>query len=292
MPKDIPWINRNFLALSDTDSSLDTASAVLLPVPYDSTESSIVGARNGPNAIIQSSSELEDYDIELDADISNIGIYTSPYLEPHMGSPELMAQRVQMAVEYYLDMGKTVGVLGGEHSVSIGSARAHQKYYPDSTVLYLDAHADLRNEYMGTEWGHASGARRIHEQGNLVLVGVRSLCHEERLYIDSNDIKCVFWPSDDPNYMDNILEYLGEHVYLSVDLDVFDPSIMSAVGNPEPGGMNWHDVTNLIKYISDNRKIVGFDVSELSPDHGPLSCSYTASKLVYKILAYACRHNC
>ena len=292
MPKDIPWINRNFLALSDTDSSLDTASAVLLPVPYDSTESSIVGARNGPNAIIQSSSELEDYDIELDADISNIGIYTSPYLEPHMGSPELMAQRVQMAVEYYLDMGKTVGVLGGEHSVSIRSARAHQKYYPDSTVLYLDAHADLRNEYMGTKWGHASGARRIHEQGNLVLVGVRSLCHEERLYIDSNDIKCVFWPSDDPNYMDNILEYLGEHVYLSVDLDVFDPSIMSAVGNPEPGGMNWHDVTNLIKYISDNRKIVGFDVSELSPDHGPLSCSYTASKLVYKILAYACRDKC
>jgi len=292
MPKDIPWINRNFLALSDTDSSLDTASAVLLPVPYDSTESSIVGARNGPNAIIQSSSELEDYDIELDADISNIGIYTSPYLEPHMGSPELMAQRVQMAVEYYLDMGKTVGVLGGEHSVSIGSARAHQKYYPDSTVLYLDAHADLRNEYMGTKWGHASGARRIHEQGNLVLVGVRSLCHEERRYIDSNDIKCVFWPSDDPNYMDNILEYLGEHVYLSVDLDVFDPSIMSAVGNPEPGGMNWHDVTNLIKYISDNRKIVGFDVSELSPDHGPLSCSYTASKLVYKILAYACRDKC
>ena len=244
MPKDIPWINRNFLALSDTDSSLDTASAVLLPVPYDSTESSIVGARNGPNAIIQSSSELEDYDIELGADISNIGIYTSPYLEPHMGSPELMAQRVQMAVEYYLGMGKTVGVLGGEHSVSIGSARAHQKYYPDSTVLYLDAHADLRNEYMGTEWGHASGARRIHEQGNLVLVGVRSLCHEERLYIDSNDIKCVFWPSDDPTYMDNILEYLGEHVYLSVDLDVFDPSIMSAVGNPEPGGIIWQDVTN------------------------------------------------
>ena len=292
MPNDIPWSNRNFLALSDTDSSLDSASAVLLPVPYDSTESSIVGARNGPNAIIQSSSELEDYDIELDADISNIGIYTSPYLEPHMGSPELMAQRVQMAVEYYLGMGKTVGVLGGEHSVSIGSARAHQKYYPDSTVLYLDAHADLRNEYMGTEWGHASGARRIHEQGNLVLVGVRSLCHEERLYIDSNDIKCVFWPSDDPTYMDNILEYLGEHVYLSVDLDVFDPSIMSAVGNPEPGGMNWQDVTNLIKYISDNRKIVGFDVSELSPDHGPLSCSYTASKLVYKILAYACRDKC
>ena len=292
MPNDIPWINRNFLALSDTDSSLDTASAVLLPVPYDSTESSIVGARNGPNAIIQSSSELEDYDIELDADISNIGIYTSPYLEPHMGSPELMAQRVQMAVEYYMDMGKTVGVLGGEHSVSIGSARAHQKYYPDSTVLYLDAHADLRNEYMGTKWGHASGARRIHEQGNLVLVGVRSLCHEERLYIDSNDIKCVFWPSDDPNYMDNILEYLGEHVYLSVDLDVFDPSIMSAVGNPEPGGMNWQDVTNLFKYISDNRKIVGFDVSELSPDHGPPSCSYTASKLVYKILAYACRDKC
>ena len=292
MPNDIPWINRNFLALSDTDSSLDTASAVLLPVPYDSTESSIVGARNGPNAIIQSSSELEDYDIELDADISNIGIYTSPYLEPHMGSPELMAQRVQMAVEYYLGMGKTVGVLGGEHSVSIGSARAHQKYYPDSTVLYLDAHADLRNEYMGTKWGHASGARRIHEQGNLVLVGVRSLCHEERRYIDSNDIKCVFWPSDAPTYMDNILEYLGEHVYLSVDLDVFDPSIMSAVGNPEPGGMNWQDVTNLIKYISDNRKIVGFDVSELSPDHGPLSCSYTASKLVYKILAYACRDKC
>ncbi len=290
MPKDIPWINKNFLALPDTDSNLDVASAVVLPVPYDSTESSIVGARNGPSAIIQSSSELEDYDLELDVDISNIGIYTSPYLEPYMGSPELMTERVQLAVEYYLGMGKLVGVLGGEHSVSIGSALAHQKYYPDATVVYLDAHADLRNEYMGTKWGHASGARRIHEQGNIVIVGVRSLCYEEKLYIDSNDLTCVFWPPEDPKYVDSIVDSLSEHVYLSVDLDVFDPSIMSAVGNPEPGGMHWHDVTNLIKHIADKREIVGFDVSELSPDQGPPSCSYTASKLVYKILAYACRN--
>ena len=289
MSTHIPWVPSNFLALTESQSRLDEAKVVLIPVPYDSTTSYKSGARYGPSAIIEASAELEDYDLEIDADISEIGIHTTPYLEPHLGSPELMVERIRIVVEDYLESGKFVGVLGGEHSVTIGSAMAHQKYYPDTTVLYLDAHADLRSEYMGTQWGHASGARRIHETGPLVLAGVRSLSYEEKQYIDSNSVFCVFWPPKTDSHVAEIINNLSKNVYVTVDLDVLDPSMMSAVGTPEPGGMDWYQMLALLKRISEERNIVGFDVSELSPTEGSASCAYIASKLVYKLIGYTHR---
>ena len=284
-----PWIARNFLSLSEENSGLEGAGVVLIPVPYDGTTSFRSGARDGPRAIIEASYGLEDYDNELDLDVSLVGVHTTAMVEPHMGGPDRMVERVRHSVGHYLGGGKIVGVLGGEHSVAVGSVLAHLDAYPDLSVLYLDAHADLRSEYLGTSWGHASVARRIHEVCRLVLVGVRSLCQEERDYIRCQGIPTYYWPPpvDDESYVKEVVDQLGPNVYVSVDLDVFDPSLMAAVGTPEPGGMGWYQVTGLLRRVAESRRVVGFDVCELSPGEGPPACSYTAAKLVYKLIAYA-----
>ena len=293
-PGGLPWTPHNFLALPREQSGLEASKVVLVPVPYDSSTSFRSGARYGPDAIIAASYALEDYDLELDSDVSEVGIHTTLALEPHMGGPDLMVQRVRDAVAQYMGPGRIVGVLGGDHSVAIGSVLAHLDTWPDMSVLYLDAHADLRDEYMGTNWGHASGARRIHDLCPVALVGVRSMCQEERDYIAANSVPNFPWPpvrDDRPQdfraYEQSIVERLNPSVYVSVDLDVFDPSIMAAVGTPEPGGMTWDQVVSLLRAVAEARKIVGFDVCELSPGEGPLACSYTAAKLVYKLAAYA-----
>ena len=283
----LPWTPSNFLALPQEQSGLDQSRVVLIPVPYDSTTSFRSGARDGPKAIIEASAALEDYDWELDLDVSTLGIHTTPALEPHVGDPGLMVQRVRDAVGHYVRLGKTVGVLGGEHSVTIGAVQAHLEAHPDLSVLYLDAHADLRDDYMGTRWGHASGARRIHELCPLVLAGVRSLSQEERDFVREQGVPVFFWPPDDDTYIQQAISHLGPTVYLSVDLDVFDPSVMAAVGTPEPGGASWRQVMALLRALAQSRRVVGFDVSELAPAEGPRACAYTAAKLVYKIIGYS-----
>ena len=295
----IPWTPANFLALPPDQCELENSGAVLIPVPYDSTASFRGGAREGPAAMIEASGALEDYDLELDLDVSQIGIHTAPFLEPHLGSPELMVQRVRQAVATYLRFDRVVGVLGGEHSIAAGAVQAHLDQYPELSVLYLDAHADLRDEYMGTQWGHASGARRIHGWCPLVLVGVRSICEAERDYLRfqanspaSPAISSFFWPpndADEGSLHREVISRLSDLVYVSVDLDVFDPSVMAAVGTPEPGGMLWNQVTGLLRAVAGSHRIVGFDVCELAPREGPMACTYTAAKLVYKLIAYASR---
>ena len=282
------WVTQNFLALSEEQSNLDAARVVLIPVPYDSTTSFRSGTRNGPRAIIDASYGLEDYDGELDLDVSLVGVHTTAMVEPHMGGPDKMVKRVRQSVRQYLGTSRIVGVLGGEHSITIGSVQAHLEAYPELSVLYLDAHPDLRGEYMGTPWGHASGARRIHETCPVVLVGVRSLCQEERDYIRSQGIPSYSWPpsGDGHSYRQEIIDLLGPEVYVSIDLDVFDPALMPAVGTPEPGGMDWYQVTRLLRDVAESRHIVGFDVCELSPGDGPPACAYTTAKLVYKLIAY------
>jgi len=286
-------IPHNFLALPPEQSSLETAKIALIPVPYDSTTSFRSGSRDGPEAMITASYGLEDYDFELELDVSEIGIHTTGAIEPHMAGPGPMTQRIKDVVTTYLDMGKTVGLLGGEHSITIGSVQAHVDAYPSLSVLYLDAHADLRDEYMGTPFGHASAARRAYECCPIALAGVRSLCQEEHDFIRDNDIPIWYWrpeSRDDSsgNSPESVLDALSDTVYVSVDLDVLDPALMPAVGTPEPGGMAWHQLVSLLSKVAESRRIVGFDVCELAPADGPPACSYTAAKLVYKLAAYAC----
>ncbi len=287
----IPWVHPNFLALTPEQSSLETARIVLIPIPYDSTTSYRGGARDGPAAIVTASGQMEDYDLELDLDLAELGIHTTPALEPHMGGPEPMFRRVSEAVAACISPDRTVGVLGGEHSLTAGSVRAHLEANPELSVLYLDAHADLRDEYQGTRWGHASGARRVYDNCSVVLAGVRSLSIDERDFIRDNGISVWQCPPDGSLLpADEILAALSEDVYVSVDLDVFDPSLMAAVGTPEPGGLNWMQVTSLLRRVGEAKRIVGFDVCELSPGEGPVACSYTAARLVAKLAAYSTLH--
>ncbi len=285
---DLPWIPANFLALPPHQSDLSTAGAVVIPVPCDSTTSVRSGARLGPAAILEASYALEDYDWELDQDVSRVGIHTTPALEPHTGDPAQMVERVRQAVEQYISPRRLVGVIGGDHSVCIGSAQAHLEHYPRMSVLYLDAHADLKDEYLGTSWGHSSGARRIHERCPVTLAGIRVMAPDERDYLRERTIPAFGWPppagETAEDFAERVVAHLNQEVYISLDLDVLDPSLMAAVGTPEPGGMFWSDIMAVLVRLAADHRIVGFDVNELAPREGPPACSYTAAKLIYKII--------
>ena len=286
-----PWIPFNFLALPKEESSLENARVALIPVPYDSTTSYRTGAREGPLAILKASYNLEDYDHELDCDISKLGIHTTPLLEPHMGGPGNMVERIADAVRTFDTRGKLVGLLGGEHTISIGAVKALAARRPDLSVLYLDAHGDLRDQYMNTPWSHATVARRLLEICPVVQAGVRSISQEESDFIRRGNpsLNTFFWQPAAPELpdLDRLVSMLTEEVYISIDLDVLDPSIMPAVGTPEPGGMNWGQIIEVIRKVGQSRRVVGFDVTELSPGEGPHACAYTAAKLVYKLIGYS-----
>ena len=287
----VPQTPANFLALPPEQADLARARVALIPVPVDSTTSFRSGARYGPAAIIAASAALEDYDLELDIDVAELGIHTAAPLEPDVGDPERMARRVRTAVSYYQRKGKLTGVIGGDHSVAIGSALACRERHPGMSVLYIDAHADLRDEYQGTAWGHGSAARRIAEHCPVRLAGVRTLAAEERDYITAAGIAVTYWPPANPDdYTADIIAGLGAPrapVYISVDLDALDPSEMAAVGTPEPGGMRWAELLALLRQVAERRPVAGFDVCELAPNEGLPAHSYTAARLVYKLVAYA-----
>ncbi len=295
-----PWLGdtslqwRTFLDTPPHEDEPANAAVFIIPVPYDSTTSFMSGARDGPAAIIEASRHLEDYDIELDCDISQVGIHTTPELQPRMDGPKSMLAAVRGAVESAASHGKLPVLLGGEHSITIGAVQALAELHSDLSVLYIDAHADMRDSYMGTKWGHASTARRISEVCPLVLAGVRSMSAKEKEFIEGQGIPMQLWGAGSPASLDGAIElatnHLTENIYISIDLDVFDPSIMAGVGTPEPGGLLWHEILALLLVVSHRANIVGFDVVELNPSQGPVSCAFTAAKLAYKLIGYATQH--
>lgn len=289
----LPW---SFLALED--QNLESSSIVVLPVPYDSTTSYRSGSREGPKAIIDASRYLEDYDIELKSEPSVLGILTLPEIEPNVDGPKAMIKRVKDIVKYFSSLGKIIALFGGEHSISLGAVQAMSETYNDLSVLYLDAHGDLREEYMGSKYSHACTARRILEICPIVEVGVRSISKEEMDFIDDQtngaDINLYFYDRGETYRswdVEEIVSKLSRNVYLSIDLDVLDPSFMAAVGTPEPGGLDWERVVDLIRCLCENKNLVGFDIVELSPWNGPPSCAFIASKLAYKTMGYALSRN-
>ena len=282
----LPW---NFLALPPEQSDPDSSRFLVLPVPYDGTVSYRTGAREGPSALIDASRQMEDYDLELERETCALGIHTLPEVQPHAAGPEATVQRVQEAVGRAYRAGTVMVTLGGEHSITVGAVRALKERHPDLSVLMLDAHADFRDSYQGSPYSHATVGRRIAESCPLALVGVRSLSSEEREAIEETGQPMYPWPQDRSiaELADAVLSNLTETVYISVDLDALDPSIMSAVGTPEPGGMLWSETLTLLRTVASRRRIVGFDLMELAPPEGPVSCAYTAAKLAYKLMGYA-----
>ena len=295
--QDYPWLGnvplqwRTFLDTPPSENDPESARVFIIPVPYDSTTSFKSGARGGPAAILDASRHLEDYDIELDCDISVVGIHTTPALRPRMGSPNSMIASVRTAVKSTASRGKLTALLGGEHTIAVGAVQSHRELHPDLSVLYIDAHADMRDCYQGTRWGHASAARRISEVCPVVLVGIRSISAEEVAFVKGEGVPMHSWSAGSPDSLADAIvlaqENLTDTVYISIDLDALDPSIMSAVGTPEPGGMLWHELITLLRDVSEHVNIVGFDIVELSPGEGPNACAFTAAKLAYKLIGYA-----
>ncbi len=284
-------MNYSWDTFLNTPPGLYASPAVtLIPVPYDGTTSYRTGSRYGPKAIITASRQLEDYDLELDRDVSEAGIQTLAGIESDVSGPEMMIDKIDQSVSSALNKNNIVGLIGGEHTLTVGAVRAYQRHYPSLSVLYLDAHADLRDEYQGSPFSHACVARRVLEMCPIVEAGVRSLSEKERRFIDDQDIPVFYWQTQDTNVSvisPAIIDKLSDYVYVSIDLDVLDPSIMAAVGTPEPGGMSWDAITSLLRLLSRSKRIVGFDVVELSPEEGPEACSFIASKLIYKLIGYA-----
>ncbi len=262
-----------------------TAKIAILPVPYDGTSTWVKGADKGPEAILAASYNLEFYDSETDSEVFRQGIFTEPPTEGFQ-QPEQMAQEVRQRVEALLDKDKFPVILGGEHSVSIGAIEAMANRYEDLTVLQLDAHADLRNEYEGSPYNHACVMARAKDVAPIVQVGIRSMDTCEK---DNMDIGRVFFAHDicdsqDRGWIDRAVALLSDNVYLTIDLDVFDPSIMPATGTPEPGGMGWYDVVALVKAVCKHKNLVGFDIVELCPRKNMWGSDFLAAKLLYKIL--------
>ena len=266
----------------------DKAAVVVVPVPYDGTSTWMKGADQGPRAIIAASANLELYDIETDSEVYRNGIFTDAPIDAD-GAPEEMVAAVRQRVETHLANDKFTVVVGGEHSVSIGAVQAHARAYPGLTVLQLDAHADLRDEYEGSKYNHACVMARIKELCPSVQVGLRSMDVSEQPCIEEDR---VFWAQeihDSSNWINPVLGKLGKEVYVTIDVDVFDPSIMPSTGTPEPGGLLWYDVLALLKAVCRRTTVVGFDVVELCPTETNWAPDFLAAKLIYKLLSYKFR---
>lgn len=277
----------SFAAVPPQQARFATARFAVLPVPYRGTSEHGGLTHLGPGAIITASQLLELYDPELDREVSEEGICTLPPLELSLGRPQAVMAQVQAAGRALFRAGKVPVMLGGEHSLTLGMAQAARERYPDLSMLTLDAHADLRDRYLGTKYSYACVMRRVLELCPLVQVGVRSLSLEERDFVRQSGHSFYSVPeSYPPRWAQSIVAGLSPHVYVSLDLDVFDPSFMPAVGTPEPGGLPWERALALLRAVARERRVVGFDVMELSPNLGPPACAFAAAKLAYKLMGY------
>lgn len=275
----------NFADLPQKYSRLEDSAVVILPVPYDGTSTWLKGADKGPQAIIEASANMELYDIETDSQVYLKGIFTDELLQPpHL--PEDVVVKVAEKVGAHIEKNLFTVVIGGEHSVSIGSIKAHARKYKNLTILQLDAHSDLRDEYNGSKYNHACVMARARQLCNVVQVGIRSMDSSEKKSMQKQN---VFFAKDIYNKRDWIpkaVSKLSASVYITIDLDVFDPSIMPSTGTPEPGGLCWYDVLAFLKDVFEKTNVVGFDVVELCPDSRNKAPDFLAAKLIYKALTY------
>jgi agmatinase len=280
---------RNFAALEPEYSDYDRAGVVILPVPYDSTTTARAGAREAPQAIIDASADMELYDVFLEQEPYLVGIHTLPEVAPHSDSPAAMAERVESIVGDLLDDGKFVVALGGEHTVAVGPFRAHAKRTDNLSVLAFDAHSDMRDEYLDSALNHACTLRRISDLASVTQVGLRSASKEDHEYIRSRGFH-FYQPHELRRLVNapaNVAADLTENVYITIDLDCFDPSVMAGVGTPEPGGLTWEEVNAILMEVARTRRIVGFDVTELAPDYGLRANAQLAAKLTYRLIGLA-----
>ncbi len=295
----LPWeLPRSFLGLDERATRFEDARAVILPVPYESTTSYGGGAREGPRAIVEASRYIEMYDQELDDEPWRPGIATLPPLELSRAGPEAACAELATAYRTLLDAarGKFVVALGGEHSITAEPVLAQaERLAADGrrlSVLQLDAHTDLRPSYEGTAHSHASVMHRVVDAVDIVAVGIRALTTEERALVDARDSVRAFFADDmhaRDDWIEEAVEALGPDVYITLDVDAFDPSLVPSTGTPEPGGLGWYPVLALLRAVCEQRRVHAADIVELAPIPGLRAPDFLVAKLLYKLIAYRLR---
>jgi agmatinase len=294
--RELGWeLPHNFLGLDEQGADLERAQAVIVPVPYEATTSFGGGTGGGPSAIIEASRYIELYDQELDREPADVGIATLPSLSLTGAGPEAALGELRAAYDRVLDAapGRFVLMLGGEHSISSAPVLAWadrlQRENRRLTVLQFDAHTDLRPEYEGSPYSHASVMSRVHDRVELVAVGIRAITSDEMRLVRRSDNIHVFLADDihtGEAWMDDVMSRLGPDVYISFDVDGFDPSLVPSTGTPEPGGLQWYPVLKLLRRVFAERTVHAADIVELAPIPGLSAPDFLVAKLAYKMIGY------
>ncbi|MDC1068887.1 agmatinase [Candidatus Kapabacteria bacterium] len=290
-------IDNNFLGLEEEFSNYDDSKVVIISAPYEHTVSYGGGTKNGPIEILNASKFVEFYDEEFDNELCfNLKIATLPSLDFSKAKDELAIELIRAEVSKHLENDKFVVTLGGEHTISSAPIKSHLELYPNLSVLQFDAHSDLRDTYEGSKWSHASVMSRVSEFLNpskITQVGIRAQCKEEREFIKSNKIN-TFYANEikrgihSENWQKSVVDTLDEEIYVTFDVDYFDPSIMPATGTPEPDGFLYHQTLEVFREIKrQGKRIVGFDVVELAPLENLSHPNILTASLIYKLLNFS-----
>lgn len=276
---------KTYAGIPEEFAKLERAKVVLIPVPYDGTSTWQKGADKGPKAFLEASENMELYDIETDTEVYQQGVYLADAVT-ESSSPEAMVDAVHLVTKKYIKKNKFVTILGGEHSISIGTIRAFNEMFPNLTVLHIDAHADLRKEYNGSSCNHACAVYEASQTTNLIQVGIRSMDVIEKTVMDKDKTFFAHEMVIDDTWMDAAVDQMTNNVFITFDLDAFDPSIMPSTGTPEPGGLLWYETLEFLKQVFAEKNVVGFDIVELCPNKKEKSSDFLAAKLYYKMLSY------
>jgi agmatinase len=280
-----------FGGTTPTTTDFEKARVVILPIPLDRTTSYVPGTRNGPHEILVASSHMELWDEETQTDVHSIGIYTLPEMEFPFASMDEVVREIRRVASEIVNRGKFPFILGGEHSITPAVVAAVAAKHPGLSVLQLDAHADLRESFMGTPHNHACAMRRTLEYARTTQVGIRSLSSEEAAAAPTlpTEIFYDYNMRENADWIDRVVDSLSETVYITIDVDSFDPAIMPATGTPEPGGLSWYEALALLRRVIERRTVVGCDIVELAPMGGNVAPNFLCAKLIYKILSYRFR---
>ena len=277
--------NRTYAGIPENYAKLETANVVLIPVPYDGTSTWQKGADKGPNTFLNASENMELYDIETDSEVYKQGIYLAEPITVN-ATPEALVDAVHQETKSYIKKNKFVTVFGGEHSISIGTIRAFNEMFPSLTVLHIDAHADLRKSYDSSSCNHACAVYEASQNTNLIQVGIRSMDIKEKSIMNLDKTYFAHEMAMDDSWMYLAIDQMTDNVFITFDLDAFDPSIMPSTGTPEPGGLLWYETLDFLKKVFKEKNVVGFDIVELCPNEVDKSSDFLAAKLYYKMLSY------
>ncbi len=276
---------KTYAGIAKEHAALETSKIVLIPVPYDGTSTFQKGADKGPDAFLHASENMELYDIETQTEVYRQGVYLAEAITEN-SSPEAVVDAVHKKTKEFILRNKFVTIFGGEHSISIGTIRAFNECFDNLTVLHIDAHADLRKEYEGSSCNHACAVYEASQTTNLIQVGIRSMDVAETTVLDEDKTWFAHDMATDEYWMDNVIEALGDNVFITFDLDALDPSIMPSTGTPEPGGLLWYETLDFLRQVFEEKNVVGFDIVELCPREEDKSSDFLAAKLYYKMLSY------